>query len=269
MTILQRLEESYGISKIFKNSSSEQFFEWDLATFGLSAEKLLEAVLKTEKQIGLRGWRAKETESQTYKGFSLCYNKNLGEDPYASLGDFKLTQVFSVQNGHPNINELKDSYYDTYSFNQVHPAVKENFDFLTPKFKVPLIRSRVSYVYPLNESIKHYPFHRDEFVYHNLRVNIPLQTSKEYILEIDGEDEFSNNLRLKKHLEVGKLYIWNTRIPHRVTVTEMPLQTNHPRIHLVLGFCPWFDFENEEFKPNSNFGKHPFDLFAEGKIIKF
>jgi hypothetical protein len=39
------------------------------------------------------------------------------------------------------------------------------------------------------------------------------------------------------------------------------------RIHLVLGFSPWFDYdaENDTWAPNSYFGKlHPFDMVAEG-----
>jgi hypothetical protein len=74
------------------------------------------------------------------------------------------------------------------------------------------------------------------------RVNIPLQTSEEHVLEINGSDEYGNTLTLSKHLEVGKAYIWNTRIPHRVTITK-PCINPIDRIHLVLGFGTWVDYD--------------------------
>jgi hypothetical protein len=71
------------------------------------------------------------------------------------------------------------------------------------------------------------------------RINIPLQTSAEHVLQINGKDEYNNKLIMTKHLEVGKAYIWNTRIPHRITTTT---SCTTERIHLVLGFGTWIDY---------------------------
>jgi len=75
------------------------------------------------------------------------------------------------------------------------------------------------------------------------RINIPLQTSEEHVLQIKGSDEYGNSLEISKHLEVGKVYIWNTRIPHRVTITK-PCSNAVERIHLVLGFGTWVDYDS-------------------------
>ena len=88
-------------------------------------------------------------------------------------------------------------------------------------------------------------WHVDEPPYHLFRINIPLETSEEYILEIKGSDDFGNTLDLSKHLKVGKAYIWNTRIPHRVCTNKI-CQNPKDRIHMVLGFSPWFNYIETE-----------------------
>jgi hypothetical protein len=68
------------------------------------------------------------------------------------------------------------------------------------------------------------------------------------------------------HLAVGKAYTWDTNRPHRVFCRG---RTSAMRIHLVLGFAPWFDYlpDADAWVPNRFFGEvHPFDIAAEGLL---
>jgi hypothetical protein len=98
-----------------------------------------------------------------------------------------------------------------------------------------------------------------------LRINIPLQTSEEHILEINGDDGYGNSLVLTKHLEVGKVYIWNTRIPHRITTTKF---STIERIHLVLGLGTWvsYDTDNDTFSKSQLHGL-PLKTIVEEKMF--
>jgi hypothetical protein len=110
-------------------------------------------------------------------------------------------------------------------------------------------------------------WHVDEHPNHLLRINIPLQTSPEHVLEIKDQDEFGNSLNLVKHLEVGKAYIWNTRIPHKVDISK-PIFVRQDRIHLVIGMSPWIDYDPESdtyFK--SEYLGMPLKEIVENKYI--
>lgn len=270
-TMLEDIERELDLASFYNTNIKENFFEFDLDELGLpSAEELLEATIAIEKELGeLKGWRSNYKESTSYKGFSLVYNPTLGVDPYATLGDPRLTQNFSRTLGTGNLTTLKNSYHDTYRFSKVHPVVEKHYKKLLDRCNCKLTRSRVSYIFPVDDSIYNYNYHRDEFPFQNLRVNIPLQTDESYILEVTGTDEYGNGLELRKHLEVGKCYIWNTRIPHRVVATTKP-KSDKPRIHIVLGFTPWINVsdDNESYEKSEFFGIQPFDLLKPGKLFK-
>ena len=68
---------------------------------------------------------------------------------------------------------------------------------------------------------------------------------------------------MEKHLEVGKAYIWNTRLPHRVIDKS---GAKNERLHIVAAFIPWFEIVNQEWKPNKYFGIQPFEL-VKSKMI--
>lgn len=260
--MLEDLEREFQISSLFQGKLDQQFFELDLAEFGLpDAATLLAWTKEIEHRLGgVQGFRSKSMESTTYKGFSITCNPNLGPNPFATMGDTRLM----AQNG---FNAIKNSYHDTYRFSALHPIAGDCYETLLRCFSCQLTRSRVGYIYPKDDSIYRYNLHRDEFPYQNLRVNIPLQTSPEYMLEITGSDEYGNTLELERHLEVGKMYVWNTRLPHRVYAKSKP-SSNLPRIHMVLGFMPWFNVNGEVATPNQFFGVQPFDLLKRGGLFK-
>jgi hypothetical protein len=229
-----------------------EFYEFDLEELGLpSAEELLEATLEIKKTIGLKGWSSQGKESREYKGFSLTYNPDYVGDQeglyHQTWGTALLNQNFGRVFGTGGILSTKNTYYDSYAFRNILPDIEKYYDSLLNKLSMPLLRSRVAWLYGYcNGYTKNDSWHVDEYPYHLLRINIPLQTYEEYVLDISGEDDFGNRLEiLDKHLEIGKAYIWNTRIPHRVTLNKICINPK-PRIHIVLGLCTWFDYNKEQ-----------------------
>ena len=231
-------------------------------------EDLRLAVVDAMKRYGHAGWRSKEGESARYGGFSLVANPDHGDglDPHVGTLGSPLNAAhefyYNQRDGHLPV---KNSYFDTYGFRHRtaasrHGALGEFLDGLSRS----LVRSRVGIIYGENVDPDDANYranagwHRDEPVYQNLRVNIPLQTDDSFVLEIEGEPP--------RHLAPGKAYSWDTHIPHRVYCRgRSPLQ----RIHLVLGLAPWFDYlaSEDAWRPNGFFGEvHPFDMLRAGEV---
>lgn len=136
-------------------------------------------------------------------------------------------------------------------------------------FRLPVVRSRLSVIQAnrLETSQDNFGWHRDEPIFHNLRINIPIWTAPEYLLEIETEQDKptdSSPTAERYHLACGYAYSWDTNRPHRVFAQAL---TPHSRCHLVVGLAPWFHYDPVEdvWAPNRYFGKiHPHDLVAEG-----
>ena len=81
-----------------------------------------------------------------------------------------------------------------------------------------------------------------------------------------GDDGYGNSFEMEKHFEVGKAYIWNTKIPHEVTFMEKTSDMT-PRIHMVIGFLPWLNYNKDMdcFWHSDNYGKQMKDI---RKILK-
>ena len=225
------------------------FYEFSMDELGLpSPEELLTSVLNIKNTVGVKGWLSNGVESRSYKGFSLTYNPEF-HDAGASIyhqtwGAPSLLQSYGRERGLGTVSSIRNTYYDTYAFRNQAPVIETELSYLFDHFNCPLLRSRVAFL-KLHRCLNSYDsWHVDEPPYHMFRVNIPLQTSKEHVLEINGSDEYGNCMQAIKHLEVGKAYIWNTRIPHRVTVTN-PHFNRMDRIHLVLGFGTWIDYNKD------------------------
>ena len=266
-SISSELYTKYEIPKHFNKEYKQNFFEYTLEELGFpKAEELLDATLKIEKDIGgIRGWMKDHGESTVYKGFSLCYNKN-SPDPYhqssyASLGHPNLNHTFSRNTNPQNPwgENYKNTYYDSYGFTDIIPSVEVHYKSLLESVDLTLTRSRTMWHIPPFKQ----PWHKDEPLYSVMRINIPLQTENSYFLEIKGKDEYNNSLTMDKHLEVGKAYMWNTKIPHRMLDRG---KGKKPRIHIVLGFIPWFQKVNNDFIKNKYFGVQPWDMLTS-KII--
>lgn len=253
------------------------FHEFDLKDLGLpSSDELLEKNIKIAEEVGIQGWKSNFKESEVYKGFSLTYNPDFIYSKDSSIyhqtfGSSKLTQNFSRVLDEGLHNETKNTYYDTYAFRKIPPVISNHLGNFFDKFNLSLLRSRTAFFKSndlKNQNID--AWHKDEFPYHLLRINIPLQTSEEHVLDILGEDEFGNTLEItNKHLETGKLYIWNTRIPHRIKV-KYNKKNSLPRIHMVLGFSPYFTYnkKNDSFVKNYLFGMPVKELVEKNLFLK-
>ena len=238
------------------------FYEFTLEELGLpTADELLDKVLAVKRKIGgLEGWKKNGISSSFYKGFSLTYNSSYiypEQSIYGqTFGDYNLTQSFSKNVSIAQVKQIKNSYYDTLAFRHISDVIEQNLGSFLNLFSLDISRSRCAFLLGSDDTTADkINYHIDEYPIHLLRFNIPLQTSKEYVLEINGSDEFNNSMSIIKHLEKGKLYIWNTRIPHKV-YSKVGFVQEPERIHLVLGMMPWLKYvENySALMPNCYYG---------------
>tara|TARA_R100000005_G_C4956499_1_gene174820 strand:+ start:73 stop:885 length:813 start_codon:yes stop_codon:yes gene_type:complete len=262
------LNEKYRAFDYYNEKLEDNFLEFTLEELGMpSAKWLHEQTIKIKDEIGgIKGWQRVERETKTYKGFSICINPN-GDDhlrgPYASLGHPELNWAYSrMNNPNPPWKDDKDTYYDTYGLSTVHPIVKKHYDKFLDCVDLLPTRGRVMWAYPGFVQ----KWHLDEVLWSAIRFNIPLVTEPSYVLEIDGEDDFGNSLTLTKHLEVGKVYMWNTKIKHRVRDVG---GATKPRLHIVAAFIPWFEKSGDDWKPNKWFGMQPMEMIKSKMIFPY
>lgn len=253
-----------------------KFHEFDLTDLGLpSPEELLNSVIELRQSIKLQGWKKQNWESPYYKGFSLTSNPDFFDKTasvfHQTWGSELLTQHFSRKLDTGLHEETKNTYYDSYAFRHVPDIIKEKLGYLINSFSFPILRSRVAYQFGFGKGeTKVNDWHIDEPPFQILRINIPLQTSEEHVIDIVGDDGFGNSLEImNKHLEVGKLYMWNTRIPHRISFNKL-CKNKLPRIHIVLGLSPWFDYDQyqDQFSKNDHWGKPIKEIIDSRCFIK-
>jgi hypothetical protein len=227
-------------------------------------------------QYGLRGFRntADDVAAPTYGSLSLTCNPDVAGDPHsATLGSAHLRNgqyFYGTDKTFSQMPKLKGDYYDSYGFRQLTPAANHAaLGQLLRGFALPVIRSRLSVIPGDNpEALKDsYGWHRDENIFHNLRINIPIWTAPEYLLEIETvlpQPEAGSATAQRHHLRHGFAWSWDTNQPHRVFASGPTAQS---RCHLVIGLAPWFDYDpvTDAWSPNQWFGrKHPHDLVDEG-----
>ena len=258
------------IKNLFKDTDDKQedfgWYEFTLEDLGLpSADKILEGVKKIESKIGLFPWVTKHQIIERYKGFGLTYNPNFIDEKqsrYSQVWGSKLTdQYYGLERGAGDHTQLKNSYHDTFGFCKIDETIQEHLGFFLDRFNFPISRSRVAYIFGYGqEPNADGGWHVDEPTCQLLRVNIPLQTSDEYVME------WSDKIY---KLEVGKAYLWNTRMSHRPTIIKK-VKTKEPRINIVLGLTPWLDFNHNtcEYTPNKLFGKPINEIVKEKLFIK-
>lgn len=274
--VLKFIERCNGFSDadLHKSVAGFVFEEFSLDELQLPDYKsLLLSVIDLEKTIGLQGWRTQDQESKTYKGFSLTYNPEFSDKTqsifHQTWGSFLLTQYLSRKIDQGNHTKVRDSYYDSYAFRKFHPFILNNLSNLLNKFKPAIVRSRIAFNYGFSQGFKKNDnWHIDEFPFQVLRCIIPLQTSVEHVIDIVGSDEYGNSVEIfDKHLECGKIYFWNSRIPHRVTLSKVCLE-HAPRIHIVLGMSPWFEYDDSgDFFYKSSLWGIPIQEIIKSKLF--
>lgn len=211
------------------------------------------------------GWNSANGRDAHYKGLSLVYNPDYVEQTnsnYQTLGTERNSNKQFFYGQMQNFSTIKNSYFDSYAFRKPSPCVTEtDFYNFIKSFKRHPIRSRIATVFSksMSESAREKGgWHKDEMVFENLRINIPITTDETFLFEVVDKP--------RHHLDVGNVYSWDTNIAHRVVVTS---DEDRSRTHIVLGFSPWFDYDAEEdaYVSNEFFGEmHPFDMLLGGHI---
>jgi hypothetical protein len=220
-----------------------------------------------KSDAGRQVWLDLETKKLTPRFYEICFEEgldsvkkfllkeNIISDPnlYNWDGDFESTKRIQ-----------KNGYFDTYGFRKLtqganHGALGE---LLRTKFSRSIVRSRVAIIDARNwfPKMKDYMWHYDEPLYLNLRINIPLVTTPNYVCEVKDQGTYP--------LEPGYGYSWDTTIVHRVYAKS---PENSVRTNLVIGSSPWFDYDEEQdaYVSNEFYGEmHPFDMLVNGHIIK-
>jgi len=231
--------------------------------------QLTDDIWEATRIYGEHGWISSEGVSSWYTGFSLVYNPNHVDNlnPHSStlgtaLNSLKSGEFFyGVTNQH---KALKNSYFDGFAMNQPTEAsgFKSIGEFMA-RSKRTRIRSRLGIIHGDTvsgmDSRQGSGWHKDEPIFENVRINIPILTNQDYLFEIEG--------KAAVHLPVGYAYSWDTHVAHRVFANEL---TTHARIHFVLGYSPWWDYDPIEqcWTQNEFYGvKHPFDMLADGDIF--
>lgn len=236
---------------------------------------LLEASVK--EAIDLYGlhrflYSSEMNDAQSYVSSSLTWNPQaidkVSDNPHlATLGSSKLK--FGSASQYEGKSTERNTYNDTFSFKEKtpfanHGAIKKLLD----SFQRTLVRSRVSTILAGSEEATKMDFcwHNDELVFINLRVNIPIQTSPNYVIQIiSGSQDESLNItefELKKQFA----YVYDTNKYHRPFCKKLDTVD---RINMICGVSPWFDFDDESqsWVSNEFYGElHPFEMFKEGHI---
>jgi hypothetical protein len=234
--------------------------DWD-------ADKMRDCVNEICQIYGEFGWvvGGNENKDSIYKGFSLVYNPNLKDKSMdingSTFGSTDLNYLEIKQGAANSTYGYKNSYLDSHGFWKPTPASQHGYlgEFLT-RSKAQRIRSRVGIIHgELADDSHSGGWHIDEPIFQNLRINIPVTTNEAMWFQFEHKKPV--------HLDIGWAYSFDSYVPHRVFTTE---KTDFQRIHLVLGYSPWFDYDEAEdaWYPNEFFGKkHPYDMLVDGDII--
>jgi len=241
-------------------------------------ELLAQAVRSIESNYPLRGFvNSSGVEDSGYQNVSLTYNPAISGDPHHStLGSSAIQRKdFFYGNAATAaaMGSMKDSYYDTYGFRFLTPAAIIELLPLFARVKRSVVRSRLSIIKAGHAQPAgfHWGWHKDEPVFENLRVNIHVTDSDDHRIQIMRDDRMPSSRddeSLVEHrFKVGFGYSWDTHLPHRACAIS---ESRSDRAAIVLGFSPWFDFDeiNDEWKPNQFFGKkHPLQMLLDGDVI--
>lgn len=206
--------------------------------------------------------------SSNFKAIPFTYNPLSKSQSLSS--PIPLSNISEV-NDHA-LSRGKNSDRDTLSINTLSPIIDntELRKFLS-HFNRSIIRSKIvthhaEYSSDDVSSLK--AWHTDGSIFFNFRILIPLVTSENFGVEFmtskSGSDEISYF-----SFENNFLYAFDTSKPHRYHCKR---KSDEVRIGLVVGICPWFDYDiqNDSWSSNEFYGKmHPFEMLKQGHILPF
>lgn len=237
----ENLIQFYNLKKHIRNINSNKIYFKKIKNFHILKNLVLDIV----KKYKIYYWN--NDEIKNYKGIGLTYNENFPDIYNQSLGE--------------NEENIELNYNDSMSFHNVNEPGSLILDFLNENVEelkdLQIIRSRIAI---LEGKIKNTnTWHRDESPYHCLRINIPIVTNENYFFQIENS--------LPVNLKENYMYWFNSEKLHRFFNKETE---NFERIHLILGFSPWFKYSNfsKSWIPNEKtIKKNPLKIIkSEGFI---
>jgi hypothetical protein len=262
-TIFQWIKSKTDIDTAYNDvKCSVPINDWFSIPHKLDIENLIINTLDCLEINGFKGWQTTNGEANAYGGLSIVYNPNLKEsvDPNQStLGTrFNRPDEFYWAST-KNTRSIKHTYFDTYGFRKLSPAIENSqLKNFIKSFNISPTRGRIG-VLDANYHDRvgeEFLWHRDEPVYENLRLNIPIVGDDSFFIQSEGQEP--------KTTPVGNIYTADTHIAHRVYANSKKIMK---RVHLVLGFSPWLDYidYDDSYVINDFFGKiHPIDLLYKG-----
>jgi len=270
--IISSLLEKYKV----KPCAPDSRFDKIKIAHNLDLIKLKKDIDLSIKKHGRHPWLSADETNLRYTGFSINFNPDHQDqiNPNASsLGTPKNNRDQFYYNSINRHTKLKNSYFDSYGFTRRTPAASEGYlSSILDTCKRTIIRSRMmildGQLFDDNTIAQYraaqpgdskFGWHRDEPVFVNLRINIPITGNDAFVFEMLGEQPY--------FLEPGFIYSWDTNKPHRVWCRQ---KTTVERYSLIIGVSPWFDYfpETEEWLPNQYCGKKdPMEMLKEGLIF--
>jgi len=263
MSLFQWIYKSSDFETAIKDiQSSFNFTEVIELPNKIDFDNLIKDTKYALDQFGIKGWQTSRGESKAYGGLSMVYNPDLiysVDINQNTLGtSFNSPDQFYFSSTE-NFRSIRNTYFDSYGFRKLSSCITEtNLKNFISAFRLSLTRSRIAVLdAEYHDKVgEEFLWHKDETIFENLRINIPIETDSSFLFQLAN--------KVPIHLEIGKLYTWDTNLPHRVYATK---KSNKKRIHLVLGFSPWVTYveHDDYFELNSYFGKmHPLDILLKG-----
>ena len=266
-TLWSYIESQTNVVELFGKLDSQPHSPYEL-TLDYPIEHIQTASERALQKYGSYGWLSSKGRSNgSYKSLSLTHNPHINDSEVnefnSTLGSSGIDKdkfFYGKEETYKNLQYVvKNSYYDSYAFNQPNAVISEYFNDFYSHFKRTMIRSRLSIIesHATDSMNPKYMLHKDEPVYENIRINIPVTGSPDHYLQINNTDTI---------MIPGYAYTWDTHEPHRVYGVN-----EKDRINLVLGFSPWFDYHPEEdiWVSNEYYGEcHPIEMVKLGYVIE-